>query len=320
MTKKLNKLFIILAGAFIIGALTFAGIKLVKAETSGGSPDSGVASYIKTIYTSLVAKTQGSDAAGSWGDWGAYWNRIRSTTALLPASMVNQAWNDDHGAPVTETTNYSLTWTANPTPVTGDDARAGRGGLDPRTGLTWSQLLLNNAGTVAFSPTTNSTWNWDGTLKFAVTAATAAVGDTYTNNGQTFTVGYAIAGVTTLYAKPASSGLPAASGNLVRTSGSGTDPIVFSSYTLYGSNVAVGGKSAKELCSDRGSGWRLPTQKELMQAYIDGSYWNLTQPSYYFWSATETSSTIAWNVLLSTGFTNTNNKSNFYNVQIRCIR
>lgn len=319
MTKKLNKLFIILAGVLILGALAFFGIKSVLAETSGGSPDSGVTSYIKTIYTSLVAKTQGSDAAGSWGDWGAYWNRISSTTGLLPASMVNQVYHDNYGAPVTETTNYSLTWTANPTPATGDDARAGRGGLDPRTGLTWSQLLLNNAGTVAFSPTTNSTWNWDGTLKFTVTSATAAAGDTYTNNGQTFTVGYTIAGSTTLYAKPASSGLPAASGNLVRTSGSGTDPIVFSAYTLYGSNVAVGSKSAKELCSDRGNGWRLPTQKELMQAYIDGSYWNLTQPSYYFWSATENSSTTAWAVSLYNG--NSGNLSKSYsNNQVRCVR
>ena len=44
----------------------------------------------------------------------------------------------------------------------------------------------------------------------------------------------------------------------------------------------AGNRTATQLCSDQGNSWRLPTQKELMQAYIDGSYWNLTQPSYTF--------------------------------------
>ncbi len=64
---------------------------------------------------------------------------------------------------------------------------------------------------------------------FTVTAATAAVGDTYTNNGQTFTVMTAIAGGTTLYCS--GTGDPATSGNLTRTAGAGTNPIVFSAYT-----------------------------------------------------------------------------------------
>lgn len=250
MTKKINKLIVILVGVLILGGLTFFGLKSVLAEQSGGSPESGVTSYIKTIYTSVVTLTQGSDAAGAWGDWGAYWNRISSTTALLPASMVNQVWFDGYGAPATETTNYSLTWTANPTPATGDDARAGRGGLDPRTGLTWSQSLQNNAGTVAFSPTGYTTWSWDGT----------------------------------------------------------TDA----------DSIAVGYKTASLLCSDRGSGWRLPTQKELMQAYIDGSYWNLTQTSSGFWSATEFSSTFAFTVALYRGTTTPT--GNTTGAQVRCVR
>lgn len=65
---------------------------------------------------------------------------------------------------------------------------------------------------------------------FTVTAATAAAGDTYTNNGQTFTVVAAIAGGTTLICT--GTGAPAASGNLVRTSGAGTNPIVFSTFAL----------------------------------------------------------------------------------------
>jgi hypothetical protein len=71
---------------------------------------------------------------------------------------------------------------------------------------------------------------WRGnTYRFTVTAATAAAGDTYTNNGQTFTVTDAIAGGTVLYCF--GTGAPTATGNLVRATGAGTDPIVFSAFT-----------------------------------------------------------------------------------------
>jgi uncharacterized phage protein gp47/JayE len=72
--------------------------------------------------------------------------------------------------------------------------------------------------------------------EFVVTAASANAGDTYTNNGQTFTVNYTITGATTLFAT-SSGTAPTVSGNLVRTSGSGTNPIVFSSVSLLGTEI-----------------------------------------------------------------------------------
>lgn len=79
------------------------------------------------------------------------------------------------------------------------------------------------------------TWRGD-TYRFTVTAATAAAGDTYTNNGQTFTVTDAIAGGTVLYCF--GTGAPTATGNLVRATGAGTNPIVYSAFT--GPNTAWG--------------------------------------------------------------------------------
>lgn len=67
--------------------------------------------------------------------------------------------------------------------------------------------------------------------------------------------------------------------------------------------------------------WYLPTQKELMQAYIDGSANNITNPGYYFWSSTEynSNSAIAWYTNLTYGYTTTNNRTtNRYGV--RCVR
>ena len=62
---------------------------------------------------------------------------------------------------------------------------------------------------------------------FEIASATASAGDTYTNNGQTFTVLKTIASETRVFMP--GTGAPTASGNLVRATGSGTNPIVFSS-------------------------------------------------------------------------------------------
>lgn len=90
------------------------------------------------------------------------------------------------------------------------------------------------------------------------------------------------------------------------------------SYSWDASNGNNLGRTSIELCSDRGNGWRLPTQKELMQAYIDGSNFTLASPGAYHWSATEVSTTLAWYVYLSNGTTVSNTKSSAY--QVRCVR
>ena len=170
-------------------------------------------------------------------------SRTQATgTKLVVSNCPTQQWHDSH-ASATQGNNCNVAWGANVS-VTGAEKK------DPVTGLIWSNLLINNAGTVAFSAGSNSTWSWDGT----------------------------------------------------------TDA----------DNIAVGGKTAALLCSERGDSWRLPTEKELMQAYIDGSFWNLTQPSYGFWSLTEYSAANAWYVSLYSGFTGNNSKTSSY--QVRCVR
>ncbi|MEI6498748.1 MAG: DUF1566 domain-containing protein [bacterium] len=326
------------------GAISF-GLSHVKAEQSGSTPESNATSRLITAYNTVVGLGFGSDAAGSWGDWGAKWNRLVSAAEFVltgnaavtdvkagktfyantrgqqtgtypaPGPCSTEAYHDSYGAPVTQTTNCTnnITWTANPSPIAGDDAT----GMDPRTGLTFSQLILNSSGTPTFSPTTNSTFTWDGTTSFTVTAAAATAGATYTNNGATFTVVTTIAGATTLVTT--GTGAATASGTLTKVTGTGDATITFSAISAGASNAAVGAKTAKQICSDRGNGWRLPTQKELMQAYIDGSFFNLTQPSYNFWSSTEVSATVAWFVYLSIGGTFNGYKTTT-SYQVRCVR
>jgi len=86
-------------------------------------------------------------------------------------------------------------------------------------------------------------------------------------------------------------------------------------------HVNNGGRTASQLCSDH-SGWSLPHQKQLMQAYIDGSYGNLEASgvSRTHWSATtrSASTTNAWYVPLSNGYTVYDGKTvAFY---VRCVR
>lgn len=245
-----------------------------RAEQSGGSPESGATSRIKTTYDSVVALGFGSDAAGGWGDWGAYWNRIRSAAEFAPSgnataatdvrntktfysntrvqqtgtypassSCSTQQYHDSH-ASATPGNNCSITWVDPGDSITGNDKK------DPRTGLIWSWYLKNNAGTVNFVVTAGNDWSWDGT----------------------------------------------------------TDA----------DSIAVGNKTASQLCSERGDGWRLPTEKEMMQAYIDGSNWNLTNPAHSFWSLTEYSPTNALYVNLSTGNTYFTAKTTSY--YVRCVR
>jgi len=66
--------------------------------------------------------------------------------------------------------------------------------------------------------------------------------------------------------------------------------------------------------------WRLPYQKELMQAYIDGSWGNLPNAGNDFWSATTKSygTHYAWRVSLHHGNTNNYNKTNTHDS--RCVR
>lgn len=242
-------------------------------EQVGGAPESGSTSYIQSLYTSLQTSGYGSDTASP--DWGTYWNRLKTAAQFAPtgtataANVVSgktfygsdrtqqtgtqptpgvcptQAYHDNYGAPVTQTANCTdtVTWTVPSGSIAGTEKQ------DPRSGLIWSNALVNTAGTATFSSTTNSTWSWD---------ASAAT------------------------------------------------------------NIAVGNKTAITLCSAMGNGWRLPAQKELMQAYIDGSNFNLSQPASDFWSATEYSSTGAWYAFLGNGSTLDRNKTNTN--QVRCVR
>ncbi|MEA1936613.1 MAG: DUF1566 domain-containing protein [Patescibacteria group bacterium] len=72
-------------------------------------------------------------------------------------------------------------------------------------------------------------------------------------------------------------------------------------------------------CEVLGDEWRLPSQKELLQAYIDGSWGGLSSDVVY-WSATTTSGYTqdAWYTSLGNGATSNFGKTN--SLKVRCVR
>jgi len=95
-------------------------------------------------------------------------------------------------------------------------------------------------------------------------------------------------------------------------------------YSWDNSAVNNNSRTASQLCSDH-TGWSLPHQKQLMQAYIDGSWdkdlgTGLEGVSRDYWSATtgSTSTYAAWYVNLSSGYTRALNK--VVSNGVRCVR
>jgi hypothetical protein len=95
------------------------------------------------------------------------------------------------------------------------------------------------------------------------------------------------------------------------------------SYTWDNSGGDNNSLTASELCTSGAhgsSGWYLPHHKQLLQAYIDGSWGNLVSGFLSYWSATtrSTNTDNAWVVYLSLGFIYNNPKSN--SEYVRCVR
>ncbi len=239
----------------LVGLSLNRQIKIIRAEQTGSSPESEADSRLKQLADALTTLDYGSTAAGSWGDWGAYWNRInaaaRGTFNDAKANGTYNGGNADypqsvggiHDATTLPTGSYLASWTTcNEANTYCNTSNAQAEKQDANTGLVWSARISSAA-------------NW------------------FTANN---------------CAQP----------------GSAENP---------GSCVAHGDVackcvkliSSKTGCEALGTGWRLPYQKELMMAYIDGSAEFLSNSAATYWSGT-TSTTVtnnAWYTHLSSGVT-----------------
>lgn len=281
MNKHFSRVTVLNFTALVlISGFVMFGVSYVKAEQSGSTPESGSTSRIQMLYTDLTTAGSATNALV----WGTYWDTIKTAAKWVPTG--NAATGDVRSGK----TFYNTT----------------------RTVQTGTALLQAPCSTQVNDDSTASGSMTNG-CSVAWTVASPVVTGDDTNVAQT--------GNPTPGNKDPFTGLVWSQLLKNVTSAVAFNATTNSTWSWDASaanNIAVGTKTAKQLCSDRGNGWRLPSQKELMQAYIDGSYFNLSQPANYFWSATESSSAAAWGVNLSNGFTNYNGKTTAF--QVRCVR
>jgi len=278
MQNKIRKTSFLVLGflTLLTVVLSYRHIQIVRAEQSGGSPESGATSRLSTLATQLASLSYGSTASGSWGDWGTSWNRIYSA-ATKPfndavARTLKNGGNTDYPQSVggvddynnngvIPADSYQSTWTTcnvgNSYCGTSDATNAEK--KDENTGLVWSIRISSSA-----------TWFNANNCQ-------------YPN------------------ALPGDDGVCNANGEVACK--------------------CVKLTSSKTGCEALGDGnWRLPTQKELMMSYIDGSWAKLTNAANYYWSSTTNSTTTqnSWYTSQYHGGTGNYTKTNNYSV--RCVR
>ncbi len=276
---------IIILSCLILGIFGLLQLKhVVFAEQGGSSNESGANSRLKSLSDTLISSDYGSIASGAWGDWGAMWNRIYS------AATWDAAAGDATIADVL--TGKKFYAGANRSLLTGTAA--------PSASIDYSkQSLETDDDQVGTYKDEESTWT-------NVTGSPFAVGATGLSTGQV--------------KQDSRTGL--------WWSASSTSTSITNSFDSTDGVRPTGG-NAIAFCDGLNTAnfasqtnWYLPTQKELMQAYIDGIY---SQDKVFtttgtFWSSTEHSNPgdSAWTVAPFYGYTRLTTKAT--GKSVRCVR
>jgi hypothetical protein len=282
--------------ALILGAggiLFF--VTLARGEQSGSSPSAGATSRFKTLADDLVTRGYGSTASGAWGDWGASWNRIYSSAIRPAGADLSNMYNGTGVGSANCTSTFAL-----------NCYTQAIGGVDD----------YNNNNTIP-SDTYKVTWT------------TCAEGNNYCGTGRSVAsrqdpnTGL----VWSVRLTTSNSTLPANTVNWFVANNCKYPNELPEDDGTCNTNGEVACYCVKLTSSKTGcdsfddGGWRLPYQKELMQAYINGSRGSgLDNLTVNYWSATTRGSNTqnAWVTLLTDGPTVGYSKTTTNSV--RCVR
>jgi hypothetical protein len=262
----------------------------IQAEQSGESPESGSDSHLKQGYDWLVVKGTnygGTDSADWTEDWGTYWNRIMEAASWEP------------GGDLSASDVFS-----------GKTFYGGLNNRDVQTGILDQSLMEYDNYEDGDSEAEESTWT-----------NTAGAADSGVWQDQRTDLYWSI-----------HQGLM--SNTFPDQDHSSCDFFSESDRGNYDGSDADCGDAINicatlELDADGDSiaetDWYLPSQGELMQAYLDGIY-NQTNAIFVsgglFWSSTEVSDTTsdAWYVILYYGATRSFPKDTDIFIDTRCVR
>lgn len=339
-----RKVFLYLILVTLLVVVTIQIKTFVFAEQSGSSPESGVASRISEAYDWLLGKGDNyglTDAADWVNDWGARWNRI----------MEAAAWDPD-GTATESSVPSGLTFYAG-----GNDRTQRIGTMFEAQGLQdyddW-----NCTGNNAESATACSAGNSEYTGEEGSWTLTASGGTARSVTDNSVTITLTSNKVyrdewTKLYWTDANAGGNIVdnefqyidgddrvnpTGNSCNFNSPGTANAYCDNQDPLNGYAQDNDVSAAEFClnlqldgdnadndNDGATGmetdWRLPTQKELQQAYIDGAANNLpTVDQLPFWGSTEYYFTESNAATISLYFGRSVTQVKNINSSVRCIR
>ena len=288
---------ILLLACLIIGIFSIWQIINIFAEQVGSSPESSSTSRIKTLSDSLASLGVGSTASGAWGDWMAMWNRIYSA-AIWDATLGDAVVGDV---------------------LSGKKFYAGASRtLQVGVGTTtqsWSQQSLVKWDDGYATDETGEEASWTNTANVGVGSTLNVWKDNRTGLYWSASQGTGSNNFTQVSLATCDFFATVPRGNYNNTDPADCGNAIQSCATL--SLEAVTGQGAK-------TDWYLPSQKELMQAYLDGMY-NQAGSTFTstgnFWSSAEYSGSAAsaWYVSLYRGNTGSNDKTSTSN-SVRCVR
>lgn len=269
----------------LAGLILGSSIYLVSdiwAEQIELSPESGATSRIKVLSDDLTTLGYGSISSGSWGDWGSIWNRIYSASTWVPDGTVTED-TVVSGYTFYDESRTEKTGTLDYPNYEAQSLQA-KDFRDSNASASWSPWTKTNSSPeVWYDARTGLYWS--------------ASQGSMTNE---FTIGLCDFFTTTPRGNYDGSDVDC--GTAINTCG-----------TL---SVDANGDTVTD------SNWYLPTQAELMQAYLNGIYVS-TSTSWVttslFCSSTEmyTNSSYAWPIYLFNGNTDVKTKSSSFSV--RCV-
>ena len=271
----------------------------LKAEQTGSSPDSGVTSKLKQAYDFLDTKgtNYGDSQTSSWKrSSGTYWNRIMYSATWGPGGTATEQdvlegktfYSGSNGRTIkTGTGGDSLDYSLQQYVKQVDSVSGDYTGEES----TWTNTNSTSGSEVWYDTRTGLYW-------------ARSEPTTLTNSFSSPSTGYCDFFNTGTYPTRGEYGT------------SGTDPDC---------GNAINACATLSLASTQGESadtdWYLPSQKELIQAYISGMY-NQAGSTFTtandFWSSTERSSTTTWKDNFSVGRTYFNDKTS--STATRCVR
>ena len=300
-----KKTILTIVVTFMVTVLISVPITAVFAEQSGSTPESGVTSRIRQVYDALVDLAYGDEGSGGWGDFGAMWNRIYSACAWTPDGTATSedvlAGETFYGSSRTQVTGTAqlaqdfelqalVEWDDYEGPEGSGDAAEDYMGEES----TWTNTLPLSGGEEVWKAERSGLY-WSHYL------------EDYTNvfpNQDHSTCSFFDGSTEAekLAARYEYDGITGACGNAINACGS--------------LELDADGDGVDE------TNWYLPSQKELMQAYMDGIFnqaGSVFTTTNSFWSSSEVSyyPTGAWLVFLFNGLTGYNSKTNTY--AVRCV-